>query len=140
LRERNDDIPLLAEHFRQRFSRQHGIETLALSPACLNVLQDYAWPGNVRELQSTIERAVLLSQGALQPEHFGISAPGEPQAGVGSSEGEQSESLAEVEKQHIFAVLDKCDGNRTHAATRLGISIRTLRNKLREYKLADAES
>ena len=139
LRDRKDDIPLLVEHFRQRFSRQRGIETLALSPACLNVLQNYSWPGNVRELQSTVERAVLLSEGALHPEHFGISVPSQAESSADSPETEQSESLAEIEKQHIFAVLDKCDGNRTHAAMRLGISIRTLRNKLRDYKLAEAK-
>ena len=137
LRERKEDIPLLAEHFRQRFVRQHGFETLPISSSALNAMQDHSWPGNVRELRNAIERAVILSGngGALLLEHFGFltvssaePVPAPPTA------TEEADALSEMEKRHIFAVLEKCGGNRTHAAARLDISIRTLRNKLREYK------
>lgn len=137
LRERKEDIPLLAEHFRQRFVRQLGLETLAISPSCLSALQQYSWPGNVRELQNAVQRAMLLagSGGVLQPEHFGLAAPAlGPGVSTASVESAEADSIAEMERKHIFAVLEKYHGNRTHAATRLGISIRTLRNKLRSYK------
>ena len=139
LRERPGDIPLLAEHFRKRLDREHGTEVLALSPAALAFLQAQAWPGNVRELESVMERAVLLCQkGVLQPEHLGggseacLDGPEEDPPARNQEDG--GETLAEVEKRHIYEVLKRCDDNRTHAAERLGISIRTLRNKLKEYR------
>ena len=144
LRERKEDITILSEQFRQRFTRKHGIEVHSISKACLEALMDHSWPGNVRELQNVIERAVILCNdgGQLEPAHLGIgnvekAAPGETVASemaVPSSSGNgQFLTLSELEKHHILTALKQCKGNRTHAAKLLSISIRTLRNKLNEY-------
>jgi len=147
LRDHKDDIPLLAEQFRTRFSRKHGVEALGISSKCMQMLMDHAWPGNVRELQNVIERAVILCNegGVLEPQHLGIlsgspvppsaSGGGVPPSGFLSQNDDQGEfcALSEIEKRHILSALDRSKGNRTHAAKMLGISIRTLRNKLNEY-------
>jgi DNA-binding NtrC family response regulator len=108
-------------------------------------LNRHSWPGNVRELQNVIERAVILcgDNGMLEPEHLGlvVSEPASADAGaarpaeIPAVPGQRNgvATLAELEKNHIFTVLDHCKGNRTHAAKLLDVSIRTLRNKLHEY-------
>lgn len=149
LRHHKDDIPLLADQFRQRFTRKHGVEVHGISSACLQTLMEHSWPGNVRELQNVIERAVILcNEGSvLEPHHLGmasrLSLPATPSAqpaaspsgGFLSQTDEQGQlcPLSEIEKRHILSALERCKGNRTHAAKVLGISIRTLRNKLNEY-------
>jgi DNA-binding NtrC family response regulator len=137
LRERGDDISFLAGQFLQRFARKHGIRVSGLSAECAAALQAHRWPGNVRELQNVIERAVILCADGeeLQAAHLGLVSRGgeEPAAGNDASDAAELVQLAEIEKRHILRVLDRCDGNRTHAARHLGISIRTLRNKLHEY-------
>src|SRR6266540_709513 len=141
LRERKKDIPILADQFRQRFARKHGIEVHGLSNACMAALMDHSWPGNVRELQNVLERAVILCSegGVLEPSHLGIARLEGAVAGKTSAEGAPAANgggfltLSEVEKQHILAALRQSKGNRTHAAKMLSISIRTLRNKLNEY-------
>ncbi len=149
LREHRDDVPFLTEFFLHRFVRKHGSRARNLTPRCLNVLVKHGWPGNVRELQNVIERAVILSgdEEALTEDHLGLNplsatpasaatsatVPVGAPAGVSGANGTWP-TLSELEKQHITAALEKCSGNRTHAAKMLGISIRTLRNKLNEYK------
>ncbi len=141
LRERKEDIPLLAEQFRQRFARKHGVDVHGISNKCMDTLRDHSWPGNVRELQNVIERAVILcsDRGLLEPAHLGMAhrgdgVPASSGSGFGhTGSGGKLLSLAEVEKKHIIAALDKYKGNRTHAAKVLDISIRTLRNKLNDY-------
>src|SRR5262245_10352128 len=139
LRDRKEDIPLLAEQFRQRFARKHGVEAHGLSQNCLKALQEHSWPGNVRELQNVIERAVILcnDRGLLEPAQLGLaqmSDASSQSAGFGhTGSGGKLLSLGEVERKHILAALEKSKGNRTHAAKALDISIRTLRNKLNEY-------
>ena len=109
----------------------------------MNTLRQHNWPGNVRELKNVVERAVIMcgENGMLEPEHLGLttSQPAESPAGSGNDflptikgNGEML-TLAEMEKRHILAALDHCNGNRTHAAKMLNLSIRTLRNKLHEY-------
>lgn len=135
LRDRAGDIVELAAHFRQRSARRLGREVLAIAPATLEALQRYSWPGNVRELRSVIERAVLACPGRiLEADALRCSLGGGllPAAGVPQS---APRTLVDAEKLHIFAVLAQCGDNRTHAARHLGISLRTLRNKLREYRL-----
>jgi transcriptional regulator with PAS, ATPase and Fis domain len=143
LRERLEDVPSLAEEFMRRFARKHGVQVNGFSEEAINALANHNWPGNVRELQNVVERAVILSgeNGMIQPSHLGISklsvsSPATPSlAAVTAAAVPDSAALtlAEIEKRHILATLDRCKGNRTHAAKLLGVSIRTLRNKLHEY-------
>ena len=102
-------------------------------------MEEYPWPGNIRELRNRLERGVLLSGegGVLRPQDLGLAA-GEGELASLSTK-EESDSLAAMEKQHIFRILESCGGNRTRAAEKLDISIRTLRNKLREYRIQSAE-
>jgi DNA-binding NtrC family response regulator len=150
LRERKEDVPFLAKQFMQRFARKHGVRVRAISNDCLAVLSAHNWPGNVRELQNVIERAVILcgENGVLEAEHLGFSPSQEntgstahagASGGAGSKKETQLISLAEREKRHIFAGLERTRQNRTHAAKLLGISIRTLRNKLNEYGIQAKE-
>ncbi|MEW6220006.1 MAG: sigma-54 dependent transcriptional regulator [Thermodesulfobacteriota bacterium] len=138
LRERPDDVPLLAEHFLRRFAERYGKDVRALSPGALDRLRRAPWPGNVRELENLLERAVLLARGevltpadlwdepAPPPGPVPAASPPPPAAG--------STNLWEAERQMILQALRETDDNRTHAAKLLGISIRTLRNKLHEYR------
>ena len=152
LREREGDVPLLAEAFCQRFIRNHGVPVKGLAPESLAALQGHDWPGNIRELQNVLERAVILcgEDGYIHPEQLGLTAP--PQAGSGDAPTGTIEdkpaaaptpaavsngaptTLADLEKQHILSTLKQCEGNRTRTAETLDINIRTLRNKLNEYK------
>jgi two-component system, NtrC family, response regulator AtoC len=154
LRERQEDIPILAEHFLQRFARRHGLQLPGFSAQALAALQAHAWPGNVRELQNTIERAVILTDngtpvplaalGLMAPTGGAQPSPGEPSPNArpaipsGPYAGRTVKPLHEIERQHILWALEQTGGNRTKAATLLEISIRTLRNKLHEYRLAEA--
>ncbi len=136
LRERKGDIKLLVEHFVRRFAE--GGRAKTISAASMERLEQYVWPGNVRELQNACERAVLLSQGdELEPEQFLLGAIYR----AGSAEGEELKlysglSVADAEKKLIFETLRVTGNNKTKAAELLGISIRTLRNKLNEYGVA----
>ncbi|MCS7091397.1 MAG: sigma-54 dependent transcriptional regulator [Verrucomicrobiota bacterium] len=147
LRERRSDIVPLAEEFIRRFSRKHGVHPKRLSEAAIEALQNHNWPGNVRELQNVVERAVILctDEERIEPAHLGLVAPihlrstpaapappAPPAARPGPAPDGHFPPLAELERQHILAALEYCKGNRTHAARLLGISIRTLRNKLHE--------
>jgi len=138
LRERPGDVAALAEHFARKYADVNGLPYRALSQAAVLRLTSHAWPGNVRELENTIHRAVLLADGAaidlpaieLGPQ--GASA--EPRAAMGQGvAGLVGRRMEEVERDLIIETLGHTLGNRTHAATILGISIRALRNKLRDY-------
>jgi two-component system, NtrC family, response regulator AtoC len=147
LRERREDVPFLADEFMRRFGRKHGVPVRGFSDASLKVLSEHNWPGNVRELQNVIERAVILSNesGLIEPEHLGMARQSSPHIepvalsprvnaeGSSPAVDEAMAPLAEIEKRHILSTLDRCKGNRTQAAKALGVSIRTLRNKLHEY-------
>jgi DNA-binding NtrC family response regulator len=145
LRQRKEDIPLLAEHFRQRFARKHGAQVLGISQTCLAALNAHSWPGNVRELQNVIERAVILCNetGILEPVHLGLGqrievspiAPSSaaPVTTTPVATNGEFPTLADIERRHILAAMERSNGNRTHAAKMLDISIRTLRNKLNDY-------
>jgi DNA-binding NtrC family response regulator len=190
LRDRLEDVPLLAETFMQRSARKHGVHVMGIAASGMKALQSRRWPGNVRELQNVIERAVILcSNGSsLRAEHFGlthdieppdaqpsqitgapllsdstpeISDPENPEDPVardpsfeagpepsilsagpspfdtlleGLNSNGEIPTLREVEKRLILAALEKCHDNRTHAAKLIGVSLRTLRNKLSEYR------
>jgi DNA-binding NtrC family response regulator len=149
LRDRPRDIPILAQHFAAKYSEANGLATLEVNPQALEVLKAHHWRGNVRELENTMHRAVLLAQdGHIGPEAIMLTGQGlhaGPQAsGATAKAGNGGETpagatrmvgrtVADVEKVLILDTLEHCLGNRTHAATILGISIRTLRNKLKLY-------
>jgi two-component system response regulator FlrC len=146
LRERPQDVPLLAEFFAKRYAELNGVSYRPLSPEAVEKLKRHGWSGNVRELENAMHRAVLVGSGhTLGPEAI-LLTPGrtEEQGRPGESAGDRAASIAglvgrtvaEVEKELILDTLSHCLGNRTHAANILGISIRTLRNKLKLY--ADA--
>ena len=144
LKERPGDILLLAQYFLEVYAAQNNRQGLALSDDTKNLLVAQKWPGNVRELQNTMERAVLLSTGmVVTPEALMFEDTMVPQAmaagsavgGTGSADSlGLPPTLKEAERLMIDRALDHTDGNRTHAAKILGISVRTLRNKLNEYK------
>ena len=138
LRERPEDIPHLVQRFCETFARRHGRSLPSISPASWSALQDHEWPGNVRELQATIERAMLrCPAGVLEPAHLHVTFGERGPVSFGPA-GPEAETLDEAEMRHTLAVLAQCHDNRTHAAKRLGISLRTLRNKLREARLPAA--
>ncbi|MEY2411151.1 MAG: two-component system, NtrC family, response regulator AtoC [Verrucomicrobiota bacterium] len=138
LRERHEDIVILANHFRTACAQRQGIDAPPFSPASWSALEAHTWPGNVRELQQRIELAMVTSTAGsvIEPAHLGFAST--PGSRVVVTDKDFVEPLTEMEKRHIFAVLERCKWNRGNAADRLGISIRTLRNKLKEYK-GDAE-
>jgi DNA-binding NtrC family response regulator len=154
LREHKEDVAFLAHQFMPRFARKHGARVHGMADTTLAALEAHHWPGNVRELQNVIERAVILcgDAGVLEPEHLGFSGAGGGAPPVSMTpavsaipaslpaEGGGMISLAEVEKRHILAALEQTRQNRTHAAKVLGISIRTLRNKLNEYGVNGKDS
>jgi len=140
LRERKEDIPLLAEHMIQRFRKEHGKPSVKLDAKAVDGLRTHDWPGNVRELQNVIERLVVLNQSGLILEREVAECLGRRGAvatapGAAPSGAALGASVAEAEKAAIEGALRAANGNRTHAAKALGISRRTLHNKLREYNI-----
>ncbi|MFZ5432900.1 MAG: sigma-54-dependent transcriptional regulator [Calditrichota bacterium] len=135
LSERRDDIPLLANHFLARYAGEYGKDISGLQDSALEMLIQYPWPGNVRELQHKIERAVILcNESYVAPKHLFLDELDQQQTiAVPVADGSIS-SLKEIEKAAIFRALQVNENNRTKTADALGISIRTLRNKLREYR------
>jgi DNA-binding NtrC family response regulator len=150
LRERPLDVEALCNHFIHKYSDLNGLPERPLSDAAKRMLITHIWRGNVRELENTMHRAVLLASGKeigveaillsnaptlADPAHsLANSAAVAAQAAIqGSTQGLVGRSMADVERDLIIDTLHHCLGNRTHAANILGISIRTLRNKLRQY-------
>jgi two-component system response regulator HydG len=136
LRERREDIPLLAQHFLGQFSERNNKHLEGLTPQAMNRLLKYDWPGNVRELMNAIERGVVLSRGDYLDEEELPLIPkdrylqGEPLLqDVISTEL----PLDEVEKASILRTLELTNGNKSEAARRLGITRRTLHKKLKAY-------
>jgi two-component system response regulator FlrC len=150
LRERPADVIALAEHFVKKYAAANGVPERPLSAVARQRLLAHRWPGNVRELENAMHRAVLLAHGP-EIEEFAIRLPdGQPMSATPEAQTARSASLSAeaatrgfvgqtvsaVEQQLIIDTLSHCLGNRTHAANILGISIRTLRNKLKEYSEA----
>ena len=141
LRDRPEDVPVLAEYFVKKYAEANGVDERPINADAMSMLRGHAWPGNVRELENTMHRAILLASGSeidteaiMLTESYG--ADNESPATVAASEDEQrmvGRTVAEVERDLIIDTLVHCLGNRTHAANILGISIRTLRNKLKLY-------
>ena len=128
LRERKEDIPLLAEHFLNKFAADNRKEVTGFSPDAMEFLLGYDWPGNVRELENAIERAVILAKDSL------ITVADLPQENLSLVRlASTGKNLKEVEKNHVLNVLRKTGGNYSEAARILGISRMTLYNKAKEY-------
>ncbi|MBX6322339.1 MAG: sigma-54-dependent Fis family transcriptional regulator [Rhodospirillaceae bacterium] len=145
LRARPLDIPLLAEHFIKKYAEANAMPAPRLTDQARQVLMAHGWRGNVRELENTMHRAVLLCRdGEITPESIILTgatraaatpaaAPAVPAEPAGGAAALVGRTVAEVERELILDTLNHCLGNRTHAANILGISIRTLRNKLKLY-------
>ncbi|MGC9054087.1 MAG: sigma-54-dependent transcriptional regulator [Candidatus Hydrogenedens sp.] len=136
LRERKEDIPELANYFLKRFSKENGRNVDTITPKAMEYFMEYDWPGNVRELQNIIERAVVLAgdKKTLCIEDFEfLKIRSHSEHNV--SQMQTGITLAEMEKNIILKTLEHCGGNKTKSAEVLGISVRTLRNKLHEYGL-----
>ena len=139
LKDRPDDIIVLAKHFAKKYSELNDIPLKEMTPAAEQKLLNYLWPGNVRELENTVHRAVLLSTGDKIAEDAilldDIDAVINPAAGTEMSGAEfVGSTVASMERNLIIDTLKHTMGNRTTAANILGISIRTLRNKLKQYQ------
>lgn len=140
LRERKEDIPLLVDFFIKKYNILDNRNVKGLTEDAMNLLMNMKWKGNVRELENVIERAVLMCEGDLINEGDLLMFDGEKSYEISTEDSFLNTlSLKEIEKKAIFQALDRTNGNRTHAAELLGISVRTLRNKLNEYKKKMAE-
>ncbi|GAB2175401.1 sigma-54-dependent transcriptional regulator FlbD [Dongia sp. agr-C8] len=153
LRERPGDIPVLADHFAHKYGEANGIKIDGIAPEVQAILLAHEWRGNVRELENTMHRAVLLAQGPIiGPEAImltggrGLPVTRATEAAPSAADAAAAKAVdaagtavlvgktvAAVERDLIIDTLSHCLGNRTHAANILGISIRTLRNKLKQY-------
>jgi DNA-binding NtrC family response regulator len=145
LREHKEDVPELMQSLLAEMSAKHGRKLAAVSEAVLNLFHNYSWPGNVRELRNTLERAVIVCDSAIVetkhlPPGFGQTPvrtsaedPDAVRLGVGTTVGE-------AEKLLILKTLEATSNNKTRAAEMLGISLKTLHNKLKEYGSAAAEA
>lgn len=161
LRTRLDDISLLAEHFIEKYSKANGLPPRRFTNDALTKIKNYPWPGNVRELENIMHRTVLMAQGSqieadavllpqVTPQNSAVHATHQPTApirqGASTDAANGADEIShlvgrtveDVERDLILRTLDHCLGNRTHAANILGISIRTLRNKLKQYGQEDA--
>lgn len=140
LRQRPLDIKALALHFIKKFSSLNHRDDMKLADSALQALIQHPWSGNVRELQNTIHRAVLLApESLIQIEDLFDAATMETKTVNADTYLDRQlmigNTIATMERELIYGTLDHCEGNKTHAANILGISIRTLRNKLHEYEM-----
>ncbi len=126
LRERPGDILPLTRYFLGKFARKYGRPGLDVSDTAMKVIREYEWPGNVRELANTLERAVLIAEGnRIEPQDLMLESASIPRGG----------KLKELERQAIIQALKETNGNRKQAALRLGISLRTLQYRIKEYEI-----
>ena len=143
LKDRPEDVPVLAKHFIKKYAELNGLPMKDLSKEASELLDNYLWPGNVRELENTMHRAVLLSTGdeidvasiiLTDPTAMRNPEPLKQPAVSAQNYGGAGQTLAGMERNLIIDTLKHTFGNRTQAANLLGISIRTLRNKLKQYQ------
>ncbi len=138
LRERREDIVLLVEHYIRKFAAANKKEITGIGPAAMQQIMKYHWPGNVRELVNVIERAVLLTEGhAIEPEDLpeAITGPAMPPPLVITEGFSLKKNRAMLEKNLILKALKETGGNRTKAADLLGVSLRSLMYKIKEYSI-----
>jgi DNA-binding NtrC family response regulator len=136
LRDRKDDLPLLVQAFIDEFNARNGKTVLATTPEAARILEAHNWPGNVRELRNVIERATILAEGRfIEPRHLpsALSQPeGPSQRALALAPGT---TVEDAERQLIEMTLEHTQDNKTRAAEILGISLKTLHNKLNRLKL-----
>ena len=135
LRERREDIPLLADFFLKQYAEKNRRLIKGFTPRATDLLMRYDWPGNVRELENMVERAVIMARGdMITPDDFSdVLQALDPEVTKSEIDFTPGRSLKEVEKEMIIRTLEETEGNRTHTAKILGISRRTLQLKLKEY-------
>ncbi|MDX6693948.1 MAG: hypothetical protein QOF02_1551 [Blastocatellia bacterium] len=137
LRQRTEDLPLLAQHLVTQLSERHHRPARVLSPAAIEALQTHTWPGNVRELRNAVERAVILCSGEVIERHHLAPYSVEQRTRARSDDTLTlpiGTPLEEMERHMILRTLQKMENNKTRAAAMLGISLKTLHNKLRLYR------
>jgi DNA-binding NtrC family response regulator len=146
LRDRKQDIPELARHLLSRYTMRRGMTESSISPEALEALSAHDWPGNIRELANAIERAsILAGNGPIRPEHLPTQVPsrgrtqhaGTAHPQIGSphfSIPEGTPTLRDIEMSYIQAVLEKHCGNKPAASKELGISLKTLYNKINQLQ------
>ena len=134
LKDRPGDIEPLARYFVEKYAEANDMDSVTLAPESLQLLRTHAWPGNVRELENTLHRGVLLSTaGVIGPDAIRLHGSAVSTTTNAAPANMVGRTVSDVERDLIIDTLEHCLGNRTHAATILGISIRTLRNKLKLY-------
>jgi DNA-binding NtrC family response regulator len=138
LRERMADLEALSMHFISKYNKENGFTVTGMKPESLARIKAHGWPGNIRELENVIQRAVVFAKNQeIGLEHLRLDGPGQRPVPVDSGLA-AGMSVAEAERLLIIKTLEACSDNRTKAAEMLNISIRTLRNKLHEYKLQES--
>ncbi len=138
LRERKEDIPLLVENFLHRFAQQQRKNIREISPEAMELLLNYHWPGNVRELRNVLERAIILAEDSIRPEHlpnFSGSTPSPSLSSLSTLPFSEAKDkvLSDLEKEYILQALAKSGGNKAKAARALNINYRTLYEKMKKY-------
>ena len=134
LRERRDDIPLLAAAFRARFARENGVNPPEIPRQVLAAMSEYAWPGNVRELENYIERTMILSSGSEAMEFTPVGPAEHPERRLLARAGPERWALGRLEREYVLEVLHRTKGHQGKAIRILGISRRTLYRKLRRWQ------
>jgi transcriptional regulator with PAS, ATPase and Fis domain len=136
LRLRGDDLMDLVDFYVTHFARKHGKVIKGVTPLGMERLRSYRWPGNVRELQNTLERAVIMAvhEGPVEVPELGLEEKNSRI--IGLNVADTLPTVDEMERRLIGSMLLQTNQNKTRAAEKLGISLRTLRNKLREYRSA----
>ncbi|HTQ23105.1 MAG TPA: sigma-54 dependent transcriptional regulator [Candidatus Binataceae bacterium] len=135
LRERRDDIPLLANHFLRKYEKQLGRSSMRFSKGAMRVMVGYAWPGNVRELENSVERAAILAETDVIHAHDLPEKLNDKSAAPPASSDGAGMTLEELEREHIRRVLVRVQGDKVRAAEALGIHLSTLYRKVQRYRL-----
>ncbi len=139
LRERKEDIPMLAQHFLGLFTGRNNKKIQGFTPRAMERILAYSWPGNIRELMNAVERAVVLARtDLLDAEEIALIMEDSTNvSALGPDKSSQNLSLEDIERKSILGALDACSGNKSEAARRLGITRKTLRTKLQKYQTND---
>jgi DNA-binding NtrC family response regulator len=148
LRQRDGDLPMLTQALIEGLNRKHETRVVDVHPDVMELFTGYSWPGNVRELRNVLERAVILAgEGTITPNHlpqdFGVPAGARPAQQIVEPDVVRlpvGTTVSEAEKALIQLTLQHTKNNKTRAADILGISLKTLFNKLKEYGTAEAET